>query len=69
MKLGCCVSVILKTTSEITDENIVILKDLGYDYAELNLTQVSGISDGDFRRRISEFLCQRKTRKPDVAHL
>lgn len=48
MKLGCCISMLATTATQIGDENARLLSDLGYDYLELPLAQTMALSDNEF---------------------
>ena len=50
MKIGCCISLADVTKSD----KISVLRRLGYDYAELPLSQIADLSDEDFKRLLTK---------------
>jgi len=49
MKLGCCVNMLASTDTQIGIEHIATLSELGYDYLELPLAQITALPECKFK--------------------
>ena len=48
MKYGCCVNILPKSGPKTGIEYVQKLKDIGYDYVELPLNELSKLSNAEF---------------------
>lgn len=57
LRFGCCVNMVTKTENVSGVDVIPVLKELGFDYADLSLSHLCAMDDATFAEVKTELLC------------